>query len=106
MKKLIVAAGLIAACAATAVPASAQSVRVGPGGVTVYTSPPPPPAWRRDAYPYEARYHAACQQKAHRLNWFERRAVADGRVSWSERREIAALKRDLDRSCRGWRWRG
>lgn len=105
MKKVIIAAGIIAACAIAA-PASAQSVRVGPGGVTVYTAPPPPPAWRRGDFPYEARHHAVCQQKAHRLNWFERRASADGRVSWSERREIASLKRDLDRTCRGWRWRG
>lgn len=105
MKKIIVAAGLIAACAAT-VPAHAQAVRLGPGGVTVYTSPPPPPVWRKDAFPYEARYHAVCQQKAHRLHWFEQRAASDGRISFSERREISALRRDLDRTCRGWRWRG
>lgn len=104
MKKLVVAAGLVAACAAAA-PAYAQGVRVGPGGVTVYTAPPPPPVWRRDHFPYEARHHVVCQKKAHRLHWFERRSVADGRLSWWERREIASLRRDLDRTCRGWRWR-
>lgn len=105
MKKLIVAAGLIAACAAAA-PASAQGVRVGPGGVTVYAPIGSVPTWRRDMYPYESRHHDRCQRKAHRLHWFERRAAADGRLSWWERREISSLRRDLDATCRGWRWRG
>ncbi len=104
MKKIVVAAALVAACAATA-PAFAQSVRVGPGGISVYTAPPPPPSWRRDIHPYDRRHHDSCQRKAHRLNWFERRASSDGRLSWWERRELASLQRDLNRTCGGFRWR-
>lgn len=104
MKKIVVAAALVAACAAAA-PAYAQSVRIGPGGISVYTAPPPAPVWRRDLHPYDRRHHETCYRKAHRLNWFERRASADGRLSWWERRELASLQRDLNRTCGGYRWR-
>ena len=86
MKTLIAAAGLLA-IGATA--ASAQ-----------YSG------WRKDLYPYEARHHAVCQDKARRLHDFERRAASDGRISPRERETIHILRRDLDRTCGGWRWRG
>lgn len=86
MKKLLIAAGLLAIGATTA---SAQA-----------------PMWRKDLYPYPERHHRMCQDKAHRLWDYERRASADGRLSWSERRTIAALRRDLDSTCGRYRWRG
>jgi hypothetical protein len=97
MKKLALVAGLLAV---GAVDASAQSVtfRAGPQ--------PPPPRYERNAFPYEARRHDICQRKAWRLNQFERAAAADGRLSRSERREIADLQVDLDRTCGKFRYRG
>lgn len=90
IKNLVLAAGLLAV---GAVEASAQSVqfRIGPQ--------PPPPEFRRDAFPYEARRHGDCQRKAYRLREYERYAASDGRLSFRERREIDSLRRDLDRSC-------
>jgi hypothetical protein len=97
MKKLALAVGLLACGVADA---SAQSVtlRFGPQ--------PPPPVWSRDAFPYESRRHDICQRKAWRLREYERYASADGRLSWRERRELASLRSDLDRTCGRVRWRG
>ena len=97
IKNIVLAAGLLAVGAAEA---SAQSIqfRIGP--------PPPPPRYERNAFPYEARRHDDCQRKAWRVNQFERYAASDGRLSWSERRELDLLRRDLDRSCGRARWRG
>jgi hypothetical protein len=90
MKKLALAVGLLTVGAAAA---SAQSVqfRVGP--------PPPQPTWNKGGFPYEARRHDRCQKQAWRLREYERFAASDGRISWRERREIASLRADLDRTC-------
>ena len=85
MKKIIMAAGLLT-IAATAV--SAQGL----------------PRWEKDKFPYAQRQHSVCQDKARRLHDFERRASSDGRLSRSERNTMAALQRDLDRSCGRFRW--
>ena len=87
MKTLIIAAGVLALGAGTV---SAQ----------------PYPGWRRDWHPYPQRYHSVCQDKAFRLHNFERRAASDGRISYNERQTIFSLKRDLDRTCGRYRWRG
>jgi len=86
MKTLIAAAGLLV------IGATAASAQYAP--------------WKRDLFPYEARHHSVCQDKARRLHGFERRAASDGRLSGSERETIRFLKRYLDRTCGGWRWRG
>lgn len=86
MKTLIAAAGLLAI------------------GVTTASAQYAP--WRRDQFPYEARHHAVCQAKAHRLHDYERRAARDGRVDRRERETIRALERDLNVTCRRYRWRG
>ena len=91
MKKLIIAAGLLAIGATTA---AAQY-----GG-------PPRERWSRDAYPYAERRHSSCQEKARRLHNFERRAASDGRVNFRERQIVRDLQRDLDRTCGRFRWRG
>jgi hypothetical protein len=93
MKKLLIAASLLAVGATSAV------AQFGPG-------PGPRPEWRRDAFPYEQRRHSICQEKAWRLHSYERRAAADGRLSWNERRNLSALQNDLDRTCGRFRWRG
>lgn len=62
--------------------------------------------WSSGAHPYAQRHHHACQEKAHRLFSYERRAASDGRISHSEREVIRALKHDLDRTCGGYRHRG
>lgn len=62
--------------------------------------------WRIDIHPYAERHHFTCQDKARRLWAFERRATSDHRLSFWERRELAALQRDLDRTCGRFRWRG
>jgi hypothetical protein len=85
MKKLILAAGLIAVGATTA---SAQGI------------------WRKEEYPYAQRHHAMCQDKARRLHAFENRSARDGVVTPRERRTIEALRHDLDRTCGRFRWRG
>jgi hypothetical protein len=84
MKKFVIAIGLLAVGATAA---SAQG-------------------WRRDLFPYEQRHHSVCQDKAQRLHRHERRAAADGRLSRWELEDIAALRRDLDRTCGRFRWRG
>ena len=61
--------------------------------------------WSRDSHPYAQRHHSVCQDKAFRLHQFERRAASDGRLSFWERRAMAALQRDLDRTCGRFRWR-
>ena len=71
----------------------------------VFVPVPSIPVWRPGAFPYEARYHDTCQRKAWRLRWFERRAAADGVMTWSERNELRELRRDLRRTCGDWRWR-
>lgn len=81
MKSLVIAAGLIGLTATTAMA----------------------DRWN---YPYERRHHTFCQEKAHQLHRYEHRAGADGRYS---RREIVimdSLRRDLNRTCGGWRWKG
>ncbi len=88
MKSLILAAGVIL-IGATA--ASAQFA---------------PRPWARGDHPYEQRFHASCQEKAWRLNGFERRAGRDGRLDRRERMIMRDLQRDLDRSCGRFRWRG
>ena len=92
MKSLILAAGalLIGATAASA---------------QYYPSPSASP-WARDRHPYAQRHHATCQEKAFRLNGFERRAGADGRLDRRERWIMRDLQRDLDRTCGRFRWRG
>lgn len=86
MKKYLVAAAILVAGATTA---SAQRVE-----------------WRPGFHPYARHHHNVCSVKAERLHRYERRSAADGRLSWRERRDIIALRRDLDRTCGGWRWRG
>ncbi len=72
----------------------------------VFVQPPSFPVWRREFYPYEARYHDSCQRKAWRLRWYERRAAADGYLDEDERDELRDLRRDLRRTCGDFRWRG
>lgn len=86
MKILLAAAGVFAVCAASTA-ASAQE-------------------WRRDRYPYEMRHHQMCQYKARQLFDYERRAARDGRIDRRERDTIRDLRRDLDRDCGRFRWRG
>lgn len=82
-------------------------VRPGPRRpIIAYAPPPPPPVWSRGAYPYEQRFHSDCQRKAWRLRWFERRAAADGVLTYRERLELQGLRRDVRRTCGGWRYRG
>ncbi|MFM9940168.1 MAG: hypothetical protein ACKVP7_11820 [Hyphomicrobiaceae bacterium] len=97
IKKLGIAACLLVAGIGSA---SAQSVtlRIGPT--------PPPPVWNKGTHPYAQRHHGVCHNKSWRLHQYERYAASDGRVSGRERREIEALRRDLDRSCGRHRWRG
>ena len=88
MKSLIIAASLIV---------------VGATSAAAQYAPRP---WTRDAHPYAQRHHGVCQKKAWDLNQYERRAASDGRITGYERRNIAALQRDLDRTCGRYRWRG
>lgn len=62
--------------------------------------------WARGRFPYEERHHTVCQDKAHRLFDFERRARADGHLSHREREIMRDLQVDLDRTCGRYRWRG
>lgn len=62
--------------------------------------------WNKSDHPYAERHHSVCQMKARELHGYERRAAADGRFSWRERRTVNALRRDLDRTCGRFRWRG
>ena len=86
MKTMIAALGLLAIGATTA------SAQFAPHS--------------RDIHPYAARHHGVCQQKAVRLHDYERRAARDGRIDRRERITIAALQRDLDRTCGRYRHRG
>ncbi len=65
-----------------------------------------PPRWEKEKFPYAQRHHSVCQEKARRLFDYERRASADGRLSRSERATMDVLRRDLDRTCGRFRWRG
>jgi hypothetical protein len=63
------------------------------------------PAWNTGSHSYPKNRHRECQQKSHNLHSFERHAADDGYLSPRERSTISALKRDLDRTCGGHRWR-
>jgi hypothetical protein len=65
-----------------------------------------PERWEHGRFPYEARHHHVCQEKAERLHHFERRASADGRIDHREREIIERLRHDLRETCGGYRWRG
>ena len=82
MKALIVAAGLLA---------------LGASSASAYEG------WNKDKYPYAQKYHSVCQDKAERLHKFEARSVRDGKITRDEARTIEALKRDLGRTCGGYR---
>lgn len=84
MKALLIAAGLVVA------------------GTAVASADP----WDRGRHPYARHHHGVCQDKAHRLHAFERRASSDGRLSHRERDIMRALERDLDSTCGRYRWRG
>ena len=88
MKSVIIAAGMLALAATSA---SAQYA---------------PQVWSKGAHPYAQRHHSVCQQKAIQLHRYENRAASDGVLTRSERQNIVALKRDLDRTCGRYRWRG
>jgi hypothetical protein len=62
--------------------------------------------YERGRFPYQARHHDVCQDKAQRLHRFENRASADGRIDRREARIADELRRDLRRTCGGFRWRG
>ena len=62
--------------------------------------------YAREHHPYAQSHHAACQEKAYNLHQAERRAAADGRISHREHDQLRFLRKDLDRSCAGYRWRG
>jgi hypothetical protein len=76
-----------------------------PKVVFVPVPTPPPVVFSRDTHRYDQRHHHMCQEKSHRLHSYERHASADGHLSPRERRHITELKRDLDRTCGGHRWR-
>lgn len=90
MKSLILAAG------ALLIGVTAASAQYYPG----------PPSWARDRHPYAQRHHSVCQEKAFRLNGFERRAGRDGHFDRREREIMRQLRWDLDRTCGRFRWRG
>jgi hypothetical protein len=91
--------------AATA-PAPVVVVKPAPAPVKVFVpvTVPPVVAWNKSEHRYSQRNHRICQEKAHNLHSFERHAADDGFLSPRERRTIAALKSDLDRTCGGHRW--
>ena len=88
MKALIIAAGLVVVGATSA---AAQYA---------------PQTWAKGSHPYAQRNHSVCQDKAIRLHKYEHRAASDGVLTRAERQTIVALKRDLDRTCGRYRWRG
>ena len=88
MKSLLLAAGLLVV------------------GVTTASAQFAPSPWSRGAFPYEQRYHTSCQEKAFRLNRFERRSASDGVLTYRERITIRKLRWDLDRTCGRFRYRG
>ena len=71
------------------------------GTVTASAEP-----WERSRFPYEARHHAVCQEKAERLHRFEHRSAADGIITPREHHIISELREDLRARCGGFRWRG
>jgi len=88
MKKLILAACLVAAGATTA----AADYR----------------GWNHNDHPYEERHHAFCQEKAERLHRLEfefREAREHGREGDHLRHEIHELEHNLNETCGGYRWR-
>jgi hypothetical protein len=91
----------------TPAPAPVVVVKPAPAPVKVFVpvAPPPVVAWNRSEHRYSQRNHRICQEKSHRLHSYERHAADDGFLSGRERRTIAALKSDLDRTCGGHRWR-
>ncbi len=88
MKSVIIAAGMLALAATSA---AAQYA---------------PQVWAKGSHPYAQRHHSVCQDKAIRLHRYENRAASDGVLTRVERQNIVALKRDLDRTCGRYRWRG
>jgi uncharacterized membrane protein YebE (DUF533 family) len=82
MKALIVAAGLLA---------------LGASSASAYEG------WNKERHPYAQKHHTVCQDKAERLHRYEARSARDGRLSRDELRTIDALKRDLRRTCGGFR---
>ena len=91
MKRLLLAASVLAMCALGAVDASAQ--RPGPRWEGGHATPPP------GAWTY-SRSHDWCLDKARRLHDFEARARYDRR----DVRIVEALRADLRQSCGGGRW--
>jgi hypothetical protein len=83
-------------------------VRPAPAQVKVFVPvlAPPVVAFNRGEHRYPQRNHRVCQQKSHQLHSYERHAADDGYLSGRERRTIASLKSDLDRTCGGHRWGG
>ena len=63
MKKLVIAAGLLAI------------------GATAASADP----WNKGHHPYAEKHHSVCQDKAHRLHGFEMRAKSDGHMDRRER---------------------
>lgn len=61
--------------------------------------------WREGAYPYAKQHHRVCQEKAMRLWRFEHAVTADHKLTTGELVVVAALKRDLDNTCSGYRLR-
>ena len=61
--------------------------------------------WNKAGYPYARKHHRVCQEKAIRLWRFERSATADHKLTKGEVILVAALKRDLDRTCGRYRYR-
>jgi len=84
MKKLVIAAGLLAI------------------GATAASADP----WNKGHHPYAEKHHSVCQGKAHRLHGFEMRAKSDGHMDRREREIMRTLVRDLDRTCGRYRWHG
>jgi hypothetical protein len=86
----------------------ATVARPAPAPVKVFVPVPVPPVvvFNKSEHRYSQRNHRVCQEKSHRLHSYERHAADDGYLSGRERRTIAALKSDLDRTCGGHRWGG
>ena len=105
MKLMIAVAAGLMALGSTA--AMAQYGKPPPNYQPVYIpSPPPPPVYSRGEHHYDQRHHAACHDKAFRLHHYERHLAKEHYVSPREHAILVRLKRDLDRTCGGYRWRG
>lgn len=105
MKTLVIAAAALIAGAVTLTPAVVAQPGPRPNRPCVIPPAPPLPP-HTNIFNYNKRNHRVCQQKAWQLHSYERCAASDGRLSPREQRIIVELKRDLDRTCGGWRWRG